>query len=99
MSQLDNVLIRAKRENVEHKFEDKVPEDTEYCYWTGVKPRKISPNSKVMFTDGKNVYAEGKILHVDEEEGLQFEPLKRVSYPQPKVAPTRGFTYVNSDQM
>lgn len=93
-----DILIRAKKERVEHKFEDRVPENTEYCFWTGIHPRRLSQEvgePKVMFTDGAAVYAEGKILYVDDEEGLLFEPLKRVNYFQPKKAPTRGFTYVS----
>jgi len=92
-----DILIRAKRERVEHKFEDKVPSNTVYCYWTGIHPKNIETGDKVMFTDGKTVYAEGVILGVDDFDGLMFEPLKRVSYPQPKKAPTRGFTYVDKD--
>ena len=88
-----DVLIRAKRERAEHKFEDKVPVDTVYCYWAGIHPKNVKAGDKVMFTDGKTVYAEGTILGVTNEEGLLFSPLKRVSYPQPKKAPTRGFTY------
>src|SRR4030042_908939 len=90
-----DILIRAKRERVEHKFKNKVPAGTEYCYWTGIHPRNPALNifSKVMFTNGLFVYAEGKILDVS-EEGLCFEPLREVNYLQPKVAPTRGFTYV-----
>jgi len=92
-----DVLIRAKRERAEHKFEDKVPVDTVYCYWAGIHPKNVKAGDKVMFTDGKTVYAEGTILGVTDEEGLLFSPLKRVSYPQPKKAPTRGFTYVDKD--
>ena len=89
-----DILIRAKRERVEHKFVDKVPHDTNYCYWTGIHPKKVV--EKVMFTDGTIVYAEGVIVDgADEDEGLCFLPLRRVNYPQPKKAPTRGFTYVS----
>jgi len=91
-----DILIRAKKERVEHKFEDRVPNDTDYCYWTGIHPKQ--DGEKVMFTDGVNVYAEGKVYHTDEDEGLCFSPLKRVDYPQPKKAPTRGFTYVTQDE-
>ena len=95
-----DILIRAKRERVEHKFKENViadnpdenPDDL-YCYWTGINPKRDA--KKVMFTDGINVYAEGKIIGVTEWNGLEFYPLKRVNYPQPKVAPTRGFTYVD----
>jgi len=64
---------------------------------------------KIMFTDGKNVIGEGTIIEVtpttssgkfnrnsdDVTQGeIRFTPLIRVCYPQPKQAPTRGFTYV-----
>ena len=93
---MTDVLIRAERERVEHKFKDKVPSDTSYCYWTGIHPRRVV--EKVMFTDGVTVYAEGVVVDADEDEGLCFLPLRRVNYPQPKKAPTRGFTYVLQDE-
>jgi len=95
-----DILIRAKREKVRHKLKkellkeygDELPKDM-YCYWTGIHPKQKNLG-KVMFTDGKTVYAEGKIICENAWNGLEFEPLKKVSYPQPKKAPTRGFTYV-----
>ena len=97
-----DILIRAKKEKVEHKLEknllreygEHLP-DTLYCYWTGINPLNTKAGDKVMFTDGTNVYAEGKIIDVDYHDGLRFAPLKEVNYHQPKKAPTRGFTYVN----
>lgn len=88
-----DVLIRARRERVEHKFQRNCP-SADYCFWTGIKPRKVLPGDIVMFTDGERVYAQGEIQGVDEFEGLIFSPLKEVDYLQPKKAPTRGFTYV-----
>jgi len=103
-----DILIRAKREKVEHKFRKNVLEenpdedpDELYCYWTGIHPKNTKSGDKVMFTDGKMVYAEGKIQDVTQWNGIEFYPLEEVNYPQPKQAPTRGFTYVevpNSSQ-
>ena len=93
---MTDVLIRAKRERVEHKLKKNCDEDVNYCYWTGIYPRKVV--EKVMFTDGTNVYAEGVIVDGDKDEGLCFFPLREVNYPQPKKAPTRGFTYVKGDE-
>ncbi|MCK4252256.1 hypothetical protein KAX97_12480 [candidate division WOR-3 bacterium] len=93
---MTDILIRAARNKVEHKFKDQVDPDTDYCYWTGIHPRRII--EKVMFTDGVTVYAEGVVMDADEDEGLCFLPLRRVNYPQPKKAPTRGFTYVTQDE-
>ena len=95
-----DILIRARKELVQHKFETelskeyngKIPDDL-YCFQKGIRPKNNNLH-RVMFTNGTNVYAEGKILGVDEEEGLRFEPLKEVNYPQPRTAPTRGFCYV-----
>lgn len=96
-----NILIRARKEVVLHKLESEVKEDlgddyddSVYCWWEGIHPKNIQEGDKVMFTDGKNVYAEGEIIGESSDEGLKFKPLKQVDYPQPKVAPTRGFTYV-----
>ena len=96
-----DILIRAKREKVEHKLENNLKKEygndltDVYCYWTGINPLKTKRGDRVMFTDGTNVYAEGIIIGVTYDEGLRFEPLKKVDYPQPKKAPTRGFTYLN----
>lgn len=69
--------------------------------------------NKIMFSDGKNVIGEGTIIEViptksigsfdknseDVTSGeIRFTPLKRVCYPQPKKAPTRGFTYVEIEK-
>ena len=72
----------------------KIDKDWEY-YWSLLRtPKKIIKNkSKVMFTDGKNVIAEGIIIDFD-DENIYFKSLTKVNYPQPKKAPTRGFTYV-----
>jgi len=112
-----DVLIRTKKEKIEHKFEDKVPKEN-YCFWTMLRPPKQTlyfgsvkdiDGNKIMFTDGKNVIGEGTIIEViptkscgaynkDSEDvtkgEIRFTPLKRVCYPQPKNAPTRGFVYV-----
>ena len=98
---MTDVLIRARPEVVEHKIEENVPKGN-YCFWElanspklnilGVTERGIE-GGKIMFTDGENVYAEGIIYEVTNHE-IIFSPLKRANYPQPKKAPTRGFTYV-----
>jgi len=102
-----NVLIRTTRAKIEHKMEDvidkanaKLPEDEKdvgWCFWTlSIKPKK-EKIKKVLFTDGKTVFAEGKFYGTatdDDKPCIEFSALKRVNYPQPKKAPTRGFTYV-----
>jgi len=110
-----HVLIRTRKEKIEHKYKDAVEKTTEkgkitVCYWTMKRPprqtlwlgtvRGIEGN-KIMFTDGINVIGEGKIIEVKPTTNLNsgeiiFTPLKRVCYPQPKKAPTRGFTYVGT---
>jgi len=114
---MTNILIRAKPDKIEHKYADKCGKD-EYCFWTMLRPPKQTlflgsekdiDGNKIMFTDGKNVYAEGTIIEVipttsigkfnrnseDVTKGeIRFTPLTHVNYPQPKNAPTRGFTYV-----
>ena len=94
-----NVLIRAKPEKVEHKFADKFPKgEFSLCYWTGVAPKRYGIGS-VLFTDGTNVFAEGQFYGLAKQYDklcIEFFDLKRVNYPQPKKAPTRGFTYVET---
>jgi len=91
-----HVLIRAKPEVVEHKMEDHEDRPS-WCWWQLSKAPIKEGIGKVLFTDGTRVYAEGKFLGTASDEGaecIEFEPLKAVNYPQPKEAPTRGFTYV-----
>ena len=102
-----HILIRTRKENIEHKYKDTVGKTTEkgkiaVCFWTMKRPPKMTmylgsvrgiEGNKIMFTDGINVVGEGKILEINSGE-IIFTPLKRVCYPQPKKAPTRGFTYV-----
>jgi len=89
-----NILIRTTPEKLAHKMSI-----GEY-YWTlSGQPKQMTiedeENAKVMFTDGKNVFAEYRYLGwSDFEHGIVFDKFRRVNYPQPKVAPTRGFTYV-----
>lgn len=94
---MPNILIRAKREIVKHKMNESA-EAGSICWWTlSVLPKKEIKN--ILFTDGKTVFAEGEYYGKSEDdEGkpcIEFSPLKRVDYPQPKQAPTRGFTYVD----
>lgn len=93
---MTDILIRTTPGKLEHKMF----EHDEY-YWTlAVKPKRMTikdeNKSKVMFTDGKNVFAEYAYLGWSSfEGGIVFDHYKKVDYPQPKQAPTRGFTYVN----
>ena len=66
-------------------------------YWKLSKiPKNIEiGKTKVMFTNGKFVIARGIIIDVD-DESIFFKSLEQVKLPQPKKAPTRGFTYVNN---
>lgn len=106
-----NILIRTTRARAEHKMEDVINKknsklkrgeddpdfESGWCFWTlSIKPKK-EKIKKVLFTDGKTVFAEGKFYGVatdDDKPCIEFSALKRVNYPQPKKAPTRGFTYV-----
>lgn len=105
---MTDILIRAKRETVEHKMrevidkhnsqlelgEDDPDWESDFCYWTLSRLPKKKNIKKVLFTDGKIVFAEGKFLMIS-SDAVEFDALERVNYPQPKQAPTRGFTYVN----
>ena len=107
-----DILIRAKPEDVEHKMQDvihkhnsklKDGEDNpdwqpEACYWTVSKPPVRKGIFEVLFTDGKNVFAKGDYIG-NTIDSIEFMSLERVSYPQPKPAPTRGFTYVEIDEL
>ena len=99
-----HVLIRTKIERIEHKFKDVVEKGITCCYWTMARPPKLTlwfgtvygvEGNKIMFTDGINIIGEGIILEVKSDE-IIFTPLRRIKYPQPKTAPTRGFTYVHT---
>lgn len=101
-----DILIYAKPKNVEHKMQNKVDRDIEYCYWT----ISTYPSDKneiliehVYFSNGERIYAKGKFTGCDYEcpEGkkiiklLCFKPLERVDIKQPKKPPTRGWCYIN----
>jgi len=94
------IYIPKKEVGDEGEFWSKVsctPEldkDWEFYWSMSATPLKImKKKSKVMFTDGTNVIAEGTIIDFD-EKNIYFKSLTRVKYPQPKKAPTRGFVYV-----
>ena len=85
-----DVLIRAKRKDVEHKFD----KENAYCWWTvNGTPRNCGKGDNIFFSDGERIYGEGDILDVDDGR-IIFTPLKRVDLEQPKKPPTRGFTYL-----
>ena len=93
---MPNILIRTTPEKLEHKMYT-----MEGFFWTlSGEPRRMTGEdedvSKVMFTDGKNVFAEYTFVGWDSyEKAIVFDHYKKVDYPQPKQAPTRGFTYVD----
>lgn len=93
---MPNILIRTTPEKLRHKMF----KHDDY-YWTlSGEPRRMTIHdedvAKVMFTDGKNVFAEYTYVGWDSEEhGIVFTNYQKVNYPQPKPAPTRGFTYVD----
>ena len=92
---MPNILIRTTPEKLKHKMWKH-----EEFYWTlSGKPKRMTGEdedvAKVMFTDGKNVFAEYIYVGWDsEEKAIVFDSYKMVYYSQPKVAPTRGCTYV-----
>ena len=86
-----NILIRAKREAIAHKFADG---ELISRWWTvSGTPRKAEAGDNIYFSDGERIFAEGKILGVGECR-IKFTPLERVDKSQPKKPPTRGFIYV-----
>ena len=93
---MTDILIRTTPEKLAHKMFIH-----EEYYWTlSGEPRRMTIDdedvSKVMFTDGKIVFAEYIYVGWDsDEKAIVFDHYKKVNYPQPKQAPTRGFTYVN----
>lgn len=90
ISKMD-ILIRAKREAIAHKFADG---ELVSCWWTvSGTPRRAEAGDNIYFSDGERIFAEGKILGV-EEGRITFTPLELVDKSQPKKPPTRGFTYI-----
>lgn len=75
---------------MEHQFAH--PED-HTCYWTFAATPKQTNLKKILFTNGKNVFAEGDVIAV-EDKCVVFKPLKKVDYKQPRSPPPRGFAYV-----
>ena len=93
---MTDILIRTTPEKLAHKMWEH-----EEFYWTlSGEPKRMTIEdedvSKVMFTDGKKVFAEYTYVGwSSEDKAIVFEGYRKVNYPQPKQAPTRGFTYVN----
>jgi len=94
---MTDILIRTTPSVLNHKLFE-----LEEFYWTlSGKPQKMTDEdegiAKVMFTDGKNVFAEYTYLGWDSiGKAIVFDSYRKVDYPQPKKAPTRGFTYVDN---
>lgn len=92
-----------KNEEDEYFFWHKVShhpldEDWEFFWTLQNIPKHITINSSlVKFTDGTNIIAEGPIIGADPNY-IYFNSLKKVCYPQPKKAPTRGFTYIDNKE-
>jgi len=92
---MPDILIRTTPEKLAHKMW----KHEEY-YWTlSGEPRRMTGKdedvAKVMFTDGTNVFAEYTYMGWDSyEKAIVFDHYRKVNYPQPKKAPTRGFIYV-----
>lgn len=90
-----NILIRTTLGKLAHKMYT-----MEEFFWTlSGEPRRMTIEdedvSKVMFTDGENVFAEYTFVGWDSgRNAIVFDHYRKVNYPQPKKAPTRGFTYV-----
>ena len=89
-----DIIIHARPETVEHKLGPAKPE---------------SQLRKVMFSYKGRVHAEGEIIGVikrkdvdywdyEYSEGLYFDNLKVVDYPEPRKPPTRGFAYVEVEE-
>lgn len=100
-----DVLIRASRDDYEHKFFDDMEMDDDLpdprrslCYWSvHGEPQRTGPGRVIMFSDdGERVDAYAPICYV-EDGRIWFNPLWLA--PQdtavPTEPPTRGFTYVD----
>jgi len=100
-----DILIYAKPEKVEHKIENRIPKEINYCYWRVSVLPKIRDKviNKVYFSDGSIIFAEGDYIGNDceavtKKKEICFKPLKRVNKKQPKKPPTRGWCYINKEK-
>lgn len=89
-----DILIKTKPGTIERKTRGKVAEE-EYCWWHLHKlPNPCVIGGKVLFCDGKKIFAEGEIIDLDtNRSNIIFTPLIIVDKPQSKRATFRGFTY------
>jgi len=90
-----DILIYAKPEVVEHKFDV----GNSYYYWTGKIPakEKLDKVNIIYFSNGRRIFAKAyfyKECTIDEKL-LCFSRLMRVSIKQPRKPPTRGWCYIN----
>lgn len=93
-----DVLIYADESTIEHKLAENCSPE-EQCYWTvHGTPRQTLPGMRVLFTDGDEVIAIGRITGVG-DGALWFDPLERASEPLPAEPVTRGYKYVESPEV
>ncbi len=97
---MKHILIRAKKEVVEHKMRDVADprfEKSAYAYWTGKAPAAQHQDIfNVYISDGDEIFAEAKYLPEETKRDGQlcFTLLERVRKRQPRKPPTRGWCYI-----
>ncbi|MFC4553516.1 MULTISPECIES: hypothetical protein [Halorussus] len=92
-----DVLVHATEEQIDHKLAENVPDD-HLCYWTvNGTSRQTRHGQRIWFENDGRIVAGGIIDHV-ESGRIWFSPLERVDADLPKDAPSRGFTYLDTEK-
>ena len=90
MTEKTDILIRTTKDSIKKEFE-KPYIQYHFCSVLGIikENRYIFTASKIMFSDGKDVFAEGMVDHlIFEDNGdikVAYMLLKEVSYPEPSA--------------
>ena len=94
---MQDVLLYATEETLEHKREGNLPEEHDHCYWElGRTPKKTEPGRQVLFANEEQVIARAEIIEIGDCE-VRFEPLEFVREPLAGgVEPVkRNFRYID----
>jgi len=98
MTAHSDVLIRADPDSLTHKLARNLDAD-EVAYWrVSGTPRQTDAGQLIAFARDGRIHTVGEITGVAEGR-LYFEAAERTDRPVPRDPPTRGFTYVELEDV
>lgn len=90
-----DLLFKKSEDWIEERLKENT--DSYFCrVQVREKPVQTGEGSRVLFTDGEAVKAEGRIHEVREDE-IRFDPLEPVFKPIPEKDPGTGYEFVDAE--